>query len=56
MSEPRRIRELVIFALKLALAVGLFAWLYSSGRLELGQLARVADRWPWLLPARGRRG
>jgi glycosyltransferase 2 family protein len=45
------VRERVTLLVKLAVAAGLITWLLRSGRVELGELARVGERWHWLLLA-----
>lgn len=37
--------------LKLGVSAGLVYWLLASGRLELGDLGRVSERWHWLAAA-----
>ena len=39
---PSPLRRRLILAAKIALAVGLLAWLLVSGRLQLGRLAAVS--------------
>ncbi len=42
-------KRYILPALKAALAIGLIAWLLSSGRLDFEQLRKVREGWPWLL-------
>ncbi|RDD62292.1 lysylphosphatidylglycerol synthase transmembrane domain-containing protein [Ferruginivarius sediminum] len=41
----------IFTAFKVSLAVGLFYWLFQSGRLQLDELSRTFANWEWLLLA-----
>jgi len=42
-------RNRIILILKLAVAAGLFTWLFTSGKIDFRQLEHLGDRWPWFL-------
>jgi len=43
------VRQRLTLLVKLAVAAGLVYWLLSSGHVDLGGLARVGERWSWLV-------
>jgi glycosyltransferase 2 family protein len=47
------VRTLAIRLLQIALAAGLIGLLVRAGLLDLRELGRVGERWPWLLAAEG---
>jgi uncharacterized protein (TIRG00374 family) len=45
------LKQRVILLLKVGVAIALITWLVAGKQLELAELSRVKERWPWLVLA-----